>query len=129
MSIQDIQDKINVFIANDAIFYSCLIVVVGVVSFLLGRESQLDFKVSPLEKEDNKSLLIETSDEGEESTLDNTLLAESDTVVGSVNGTKYHLPWCAGAQRILPENLITFSSTKEAKEAGYTPASNCAGLK
>lgn len=45
--------------------------------------------------------------------------------VASVNGTKYHLSWCSGAQRIKEQNKITFSSRKEAEDAGYTPAANC----
>ena len=45
--------------------------------------------------------------------------------VASVNGTKYHLSWCSGAQNIKEQNKITFSSRKEAEDAGYTPAANC----
>lgn len=49
-------------------------------------------------------------------------------LVGSKNGTKYHYPWCSGAQRIKEENKIWFSSAEEAKRAGYSAASNCPGL-
>jgi len=49
-------------------------------------------------------------------------------VVGSKNGTKYHYPWCPGAQRINPENLVTFTSIAAARSGGYTPAANCDGL-
>lgn len=55
--------------------------------------------------------------------------AGAETVVGSRTGTKYHYPWCAGAQRINPANLVTFASIEEARVAGYTPASNCKGLR
>ncbi len=48
--------------------------------------------------------------------------------VGSRNGTKYHLPSCAGARRIAPENQVWFATQEEAETAGYTPASNCPGL-
>lgn len=47
-------------------------------------------------------------------------------VVASVNGSKYYLPWCAGA--ITESNKIIFSSSHEAEAAGYTPASNCKAL-
>ena len=50
-------------------------------------------------------------------------------VVASKSGTKYHFPWCAGAKQISEKNLITFTSTEEARKAGYTPAANCKGLK
>jgi len=48
--------------------------------------------------------------------------------VASKTGTKYHLPTCSGAKRINEENKVWFSSTEEAKAAGYTPATNCPGL-
>lgn len=49
-------------------------------------------------------------------------------VVASKSGTKYHFPWCSGAKRISSANKISFSSPKEARAAGYTPALNCKGL-
>lgn len=55
--------------------------------------------------------------------------AGAETVVGSRTGSKYHYPWCSGAQRISPANLVTFASIEEARAAGYTPASNCKGLR
>jgi hypothetical protein len=54
---------------------------------------------------------------------------ESGQVVASKNGTKYHFPWCSGAQRIKEENKVWFASIEEARGAGYTPAGNCKGLK
>lgn len=55
-------------------------------------------------------------------------LKQEGEVVGSKNGSKYHYPWCSGAQRILDQNKIWFKSITEAKQAGYTPAANCPGL-
>ena len=49
-------------------------------------------------------------------------------VVGSLKGSVYHLPWCAGASRIKEENRRWFSSVEEAERAGYRPAANCPGL-
>ena len=60
---------------------------------------------------------------------DTELFAEDKRVVASEQGTKYHLPWCSGAQRIKGENRIEFGSVREAEESGYTPAQNCKGLK
>ncbi len=48
--------------------------------------------------------------------------------VGSRNGTKYHLPWCAGAKQIKEENKVWFGTKGEAEKAGYAPASNCKGI-
>ena len=49
-------------------------------------------------------------------------------VVVSKNGSKYHYPWCSGAQRIKEENKIIFENKEEAEKSGYEPASNCPGL-
>ena len=38
-------------------------------------------------------------------------------VVASKQGKSYHLLWCSGAKRILPENKIFFASASEAKKA------------
>lgn len=53
----------------------------------------------------------------------------SSVVVASKSGTKYHYPWCSGAKRISPANLVTYASIDDARKAGLTPAANCKGLK
>jgi hypothetical protein len=58
-----------------------------------------------------------------------TISNKEEMVVASKNGTKYHYPWCTGAKQISEKNLIKFSSIAEARAKGYTPASNCKGLK
>jgi hypothetical protein len=50
-------------------------------------------------------------------------------VVASKSGTKYHYPWCSGAKQISAKNKIVFASPEEAQKAGYSPATNCKGLK
>lgn len=63
------------------------------------------------------------------STIDkNTINNGNQEVVASRQGSKYHWPWCAGAKRIKPENLIKFASPLAARSAGLEPASNCPGL-
>ena len=39
--------------------------------------------------------------------------------VGSKNSTLYHLPTCAPAKRIKPENLVCFVSEEDAQARGY----------
>ncbi len=39
--------------------------------------------------------------------------------VGSKNSTLYHLPGCAAAKRIKPENLVCFVSAEDAQVKGY----------
>jgi hypothetical protein len=45
--------------------------------------------------------------------------------VGSIKSNVYHYPSCTFAQRIYPENLITFTSVDEAKAKGYRPCKVC----
>lgn len=53
---------------------------------------------------------------------------EMGRFVASINGTKYYLPECGGANRIKEENKIWFETREEAEKAGYGPAANCPGL-
>ena len=41
--------------------------------------------------------------------------------VGSKNSTLYHLPTCAAAKRIKPENRVCFSDADDAAKRGYKP--------
>ena len=56
------------------------------------------------------------------------VVATSGEVVASKNGSKYYLPWCAGADRILEANKVRFESADAARAKGYSPATNCKGL-
>jgi len=52
-------------------------------------------------------------------------LAVDYKYVGSKKSKKYHLPTCRSAQKIKPDNLVTFKSAQEAKAAGYVPCKVC----
>jgi hypothetical protein len=45
--------------------------------------------------------------------------------VGSKKSNKYHNPTCGSAQKIKPDNLVTFKSAQDAKAAGYVPCKVC----
>ncbi len=45
--------------------------------------------------------------------------------VGSAKSDKYHYPSCSAAQRIKSSNLVTFSSSEEARASGYVPCQIC----
>ncbi len=49
----------------------------------------------------------------------------SGPFVGSVNSNIYHYPSCPWAQKIKPQNLITFSSAQDAVNHGYRPCNVC----
>ncbi len=44
---------------------------------------------------------------------------------GSINSDKYHYPSCSWVQRMKPSNLIIFTSSDQAINAGYTPCEAC----
>lgn len=41
--------------------------------------------------------------------------------IGSRNSTLYHLPTCAVAKRIKPENIVCFADAADAERRGYKP--------
>lgn len=41
--------------------------------------------------------------------------------VGSRNSNLYHLPTCASAKRIKPENIVCFTGPEDAEKRGYGP--------
>jgi len=45
--------------------------------------------------------------------------------VGSSKSDKYHYPSCTAAKKIKPANLITFSSSADARAQGYVPCGIC----
>ena len=112
---------------NDSsdIFIIALIVLVAFAGFGLGR-------LSTVQKESKQAIVFEQSNlfgnTYTSTKSPNTDIVKTGQLVASVNGTKYHFPWCSGAQRIKEENKIWFNNEQEAREAGYTPAANCKGL-
>lgn len=121
---------------KNIIFIATLVILLSSASFGIGRLSALENYKAPI-----KIDYLEESDMGNLDQVGGIIFSQKlleneeneaindGLVVGSVNSDKYHFPWCSGAQRMLEENKIYFSSIEEAREAGYTPAANCKGLK
>ncbi|MFH1170833.1 MAG: hypothetical protein V1704_04715 [Candidatus Vogelbacteria bacterium] len=97
------------------------IILVGTLGFGLGRWSKIEETKAPVLIENPAGDSANEATEAKEAT-------STGALVGSKNGTKYHYPWCSGAQRIKEENKIWFASKEEATAKGYTPAANCPGL-
>lgn len=119
------------------LYTAALIVFVGFASFGLGRLSRLEELREPVRIEQTSVHtqnaaavasvpLYLSKAEQEKSAI---ALAAGGQFVASKSGAKYHFPWCSGAQRIAEANKVFFNSVEEARKAGYTPASNCKGLK
>jgi len=114
---------------NGKFFIPAVIVLIAIVSFSLGRISGLQDKRPPVRIISNNSSQINSVSSVQQTAAVGASDINGGSVVASKNGTKYHYPWCAGAKQISDKNKITFNSTEEARAAGYTPASNCKGLK
>jgi hypothetical protein len=119
----------------NSIFLVILIILVAFGSFGLGRLSIPDqARVEPIVFEptsmtssgQSATILSASIKRGMKSSLTTHV---SGAIVASKTGTKYHFPWCSGAARIKDENKVWFASEADARTAGYTPASNCKGLK
>lgn len=140
MSIYDLTSKIKGFgeemrhKLNNDVFTIILIILVGFGGFGLGRLSVSEEQKFPISiKNVETNTLSANALTGLENVEQNgevgNVVNEGGQVVASKNGTKYHYPWCSGAKSISDKNKIFFASIEEAKKAGYTPASNCKGLK
>lgn len=110
--------KLKSFLANDLLFNTAVLLLIGIGSFGLGRQSVLE-QNTPSAKPDIQ--VIDNAFAGQE----NVQNKEKIAVVGSKSGTKYHLPDCPGALQIKEANLIRFASIELAEAAGYSPAANC----
>lgn len=110
------------------LFLALIIFLTALISFGLGRLSKLEENKTPLIIHQPATPVVSANTAINEPT-DAQTTNQKGEVVASKNGTKYHFPWCAGAQSIKEENKIKFASVEEARKAGYAPASNCKGLK
>lgn len=114
------QEKIIKFL-DSKYFVPVAIILVAIIGFCLGRVSGLQDK--------RESVRITNSPPEQIITGEVKGASTTGAVVASKSGTKYHYSWCAGAKQISEKNKISFNSIEEARAAGYTPASNCKGLK
>lgn len=138
------KERLENFLDSRSFVVACVILV-AISSFSLGRISGLEDKKVPVKVingnvqnlqnlDGQQKINTERAKDGASAVIsvvniENSNQNPSEIVVGSKNGTKYHYPWCAGAKQIAEKNLITFNSIEEARAKGYTPASNCKGLK
>jgi len=117
-------------------FVPIILILIAIIAFSLGRISGLQEKREPVRVLNNAPptpLLQQEGGTGVNNVISGEVkgssTSSSGTVIASKNGTKYHYPWCAGAKQISEKNKISFNSIEEARAAGYSPASNCKGLK
>lgn len=117
-------DKIKDFVSNDTLFYATLVTLVAVTAYGLGLRAA----TVPVSTSVSSASVTLAPSSPVQSTEGEILGAESEQVVASKNGTKYHFLWCPGAGQMKEENKVFFASTDAARAAGYAPAANCPGL-
>lgn len=114
--LRDFTNKIKELWARlgENLFLVCIIVLVGLSCFALGRLS--------LFYETKDVFAITYPEQG-------SVVPIGDTgYVASRTGSTYFFPWCATAQKMNPVNKIYFETREAAEKAGYR-AGNCKGLK
>ena len=125
MSIPNIFNKIKGWGAIDrmTILYVVIVIGVGVGSFGLGRLSVINTTKLTEDKVSIVSGPLSSNSSQSRVTTSNNTPSSSLGFVASKNGKIYYTPSCAGAKRIKEENKVWFTSTEEAKNAGYSPSS------
>jgi len=118
MSIPNIVNKIKgrVGIDNISLLYFFIVLGVGVGSFSLGRLSVVSIST-------NQAFSI-TSQGASVGSL-SRVSGEEMPYVASKNGKLYYTVSCPPASRILPENKVWFTTTREAEGIGYRPSPSC----
>lgn len=142
--IKSLRERLN----TRELYALFLVIVVGFGSFGLGRLSKLQEVRVPIRIEQASAAVLTSppilgGDRGvvespftrgvaispQSSPVKGEEVNMGGQLVASKSGSKYHFPWCSGAQRIAEANKLWFNSVEEARKAGYTPASNCMGLR
>lgn len=103
--------------ADSRVFTAGVLVLIGLSAFGLGRFSAYE--------------AVSSSPKMLSASVANTTLPtlfSGGSYVASKTGSVYYFPWCAGAEKILSKNMVSFTSRELAEKAGYRPAKNCKGM-
>jgi hypothetical protein len=137
-------EKLKSWLADDTIFIAILLVLIGVVSFGLGRlsvgegSSGTAVATPRVQLVASSTVLVPKSPVASSTvgqangaaviTAPVPTSASKGPYVGSKSGSKYYLTSCSGAKRIKDANKVIFATKQDAAAAGYEPASNCPGI-
>lgn len=127
-------EKFKSIAQTEQMFLSVVVVLVGVISFGLGRQSL--HMPTPVSQSANVQLAPEpfilssdtTAVRAAEAITSPLEPVDAGRLVASKSGSRYHLPDCPSAKQIKESNKVFFASAAEAEAAGYTKAANCPGL-
>lgn len=129
-------EKFKSIVAHEQIFASVLVVLVGIISFGLGRADIAAPMVSTQTATVQlapEPFIIQSSSGSQSPNTQVALpgassMPASPSYVASVSGSRYHLLDCPSVSQIKESNKVYFATTDEAEAAGYTKAANCPGL-
>ena len=116
-------------LTKSELYTIALIILIGFAGFGLGRLSLIEDNMEQVKIEFPEYLSASVLNAGKTDDGAEISAIAQGLLVASKNGSKYHYPWCSGGKRISEKNKIYFNSVEDARKAGYTPASNCKGLK
>ena len=133
--MQKIKSILNNYIESEKgkdILIIFIVVLVGIVSFYLGRLSKessqdglkIEYKsqeASAIGSSEENKPIIELNPSISERTQKDTL----GKYFASKRGKKYYPIECSAGKTIKQENRIYFSTTQEAENAGYSLSSSC----
>ncbi|HAE36920.1 TPA: hypothetical protein DCX66_02725 [Candidatus Nomurabacteria bacterium] len=124
-------DKIKGKIGIDSTTFLCLciVVLVGLSSFGLGRLSATNTSEEDIKLENTNDYIVKEgagkSIEAESSIDDVNSNFKEKKYLASKNGKLYYTVSCSGAKRISEKNKVWFATSEEAKKAGYSLSSSC----
>ncbi len=123
-----VSDGVKRAMTDDTFFYSLVIGLVALTAYGLGQYTAVSKSAVSVSSEASAITLVENAPPEPQPEPTSASSSAEMQLVGSKNGTKYHLPSCPGAAQIKDENKVFFDSFASARAAGYEPAANCAGL-
>jgi hypothetical protein len=130
-------DKIKNFLKNNEAKIALIagFILIAVISFEFGLIQGKKIQNSPLIIEKAAQIQTpavaaaaeasKTAQEAVAGTASTETIPKDCAFVGSKNSTKYHVPSCTFAKRILPKNLVCFKSAEEAQSQGRQPDKGC----
>ena len=116
--------KGEIIIDRYSILCLCIIVLVGLGSFGLGRLFPVDKTDKSISKLDNENTSIVKMEIGK-SDKDVVSNFKEKMYVASKNGKLYYSKGCSGAKRIKLENQVWFASKNEAEDSGFSLSTSC----
>ncbi len=107
-------------------FWLALAVGLGaMICFLLGFIAGSIQKLPPITYGTVAPEALKIGDNLASNTPQNGQKQPQEGYVASISGKNYYPKGCPAAQRLNPENIISFASTQEAEEAGYKRSNSC----